>query len=285
MNSQVKFLSISKGVFQPHTVDNSILAQSRDIDYLPPKELTMHAHSYYNFMYIIDSEFFPIKFNGKDVIFQKNQLWLQPPNTLHTPTDQFTGTTTSISIRFQVNSAKLIEQLGDNPKVINCDETIRCLIDSISNFEENPLSQSELNENIMKLISAFLKTSPQKIILSNHIDELSQTFINLIRYMYVNYDKRITLTDMAKVVHMEPTYLVKKFKSLYNMTPVNYLYSVRLFRSLDMLMYTNLSIAKISEKTGFKNVSSFCTAFKRAYGLSAGEYRKAAQKRKFYIEK
>ena len=283
MSSSVRFLSISKGISHPYTVDNSIIAHNRDIDYLPPKELTMHAHSYYNFLYIVETESFPLQFNGTEVFFKNNQLYLQPANTLHTPTDQFTGSRTSISIRFDVTSPELMQILGEYPSVINCDEKIRKLIFEMSNFEINPLSAAELNEKLLELISAFLATKLRKTIPPCEDTASGKVFFKLIRYMYVNYDKSINLSDMAKIMHMEPTYFAKKFKSYYNMTPINYLYSVRLFRSLDMLMYTNLSIAAIAEKVGFKNVASFCTAFRRSYGLSAGEYRRAAQQRKFDI--
>ncbi len=283
MNSPIKFLSVHKGVTHPHMVDNAIIAHNRDIDSFPPRELTMHAHSYYNFLYIIESDPFPLQFNGSEVIFKRNWLYLQPPNTLHTPTDQFAGSRISISVRFEVNSPELVHSLGEYPSVINCDEEAKSLILKIGDFENQPLSQSELNKNLLKLISIFLNKEHRKTILPCEKNDPNHSFVKLIRYMYVNYDKSITLSDMAKVVHMESTYFAKKFKASYNMTPINYLYSVRLFRSLDMLMYTNLSIAVIAEKVGFKKVASFCTAFKRAYGLSAGEYRKAAQQRKFDI--
>lgn len=283
MNSPIKFLSVSKGITHPHTVDNSIISLNRNIDSLPPKELTMHAHSYYTFLYIIESEPFPLHLNGTEVIYKRNRLYLQPPNTLHTPTDQFAGSRNSIAIRFDVNSHELMQSLGEYPSLINCDEETKRLILKISDFENHPLPQNELNKHLLELITIYTNTELRKIILPCLNDSPNKPFIKLIQYMYINYDKTITLSDMAKVIHMEPTYFAKKFKALYNMTPINYLYSVRLFRSLDMLMYTNLSIAIIAEKVGFKNVASFCTAFRRSYGLSAGAYRKAAQQKKFDI--
>ena len=238
----------------------------------------MHAHPYFSLLYIIDCDDFPSRLGDCEIRFKKNQLCLQPPNTLHTPTDQYTGSKSAIAIRFNLNDANLITQIGHEPSVIICDTILK-----LGEFENEILSQNELNSKTFELLTMFLNSPSRRIIAAENTKDSTADFIKLIKYMYTNYDQNIALTDMAKIMHMEPTYFAKRFKALYNITPKNYLYSVRLFRSLDILMYTNISIASIAEKVGFKNVSAFCTSFRRAYNLSPGEYRKQAQQRKFDI--
>ena len=283
LGSKIEFLSISKGITRPYTIDNSIIAQNRNIDHLPPQELTMHAHPYFSLTYIIECDNFTHHLNGCEVISESRQLILQPPNTLHTPTNKFKGKRNSISIRFNINDENLKKQIPKDPCISYCSNDLAKLILKTSDFENNPLSNEQLQHNISKILELFLASPYKKIIVDKAHIENSNNFIGLIKHMYENYDRNITLKDMAEFSHMEATYFAKKFKSTYNISPINYLYSVRLFRSLDILMFTNLPIAVIAEKVGFKNVAAFCTAFRRAYGLSPSEYRKEAQSRKFDV--
>jgi len=280
---KIEFLSISKGITPPYMIDNSIIAKNRNIDHLPPLELTMHAHPYFSLTYVIECDNFIQHLNGCSVLTKSNQIILQPPNTLHTPTNKFERKRNSISLKFNEINQELINMISENPSICYCNDDIKKLIFATADFENNPLKTNQLEDNILKILELFI-TSPNKAtIVYEKNPEDENNFIELIKYMYKHYDENLSLKDMAEVVHMESTYFAKKFKSLYNITPINYLYSVRLFRSLDILMYTNLSIACIAESVGFKNVAAFCTAFRRAYNLSPTEYRRQSQQRKFDI--
>ena len=49
----------------------------------------------------------------------------------------------------------------------------------------------------------------------------------------------------------------------------------RLAKAKKLLRYTNKSIEKIAEETGFSGVDYFLRVFKKKYGVSAQGYRKA----------
>ena len=127
---------------------------------------------------------------------------------------------------------------------------------------------------LYKLASASSKT---EIANSSSSEDGENEFIPLIKYICEHYYEDLSLSDLANLTHTEKTYFVKKFKSIYNITPINYLYSVRLSRSLDELTFSDLSIEDIALSVGFKRTSAYCSAFKRAYDISPGEYRKRAK--------
>ena len=73
---------------------------------------------------------------------------------------------------------------------------------------------------------------------------------------------------------MEKGYFIKQFKKCFNITPMNYIQAVRINRSLNLIEYTDMSIAKIEEEIGFLNQNSFIKAFKSLYSVTPNDYRK-----------
>lgn len=61
------------------------------------------------------------------------------------------------------------------------------------------------------------------------------------------------------------------------MPPIQYLISIRLKEAQNLLSNSDFSISQISAMCGFSSLSYFGQSFKRATGLSAGEYRTQAK--------
>ena len=277
-------VSVMIGHSPAHSFDNSVLKEKRNIDYVSPAEFTVHSHPYFSINYVIDCDEFTTKINNCKVNFKKNHIYMQPKNTLHTPTNLYTGAISSVSIRFYVTDKELEKELSKHPVCLPADDDMLELISEISEYAKGGTSKKgSLNSLVAELISRINKNPVAvPIVPDDNVPSGGQIFFPLIEYMYAHYTEDLSLSDLARVVYMEPTYFAKKFKQFFNITPVNYLYSVRLFRSLDELMFSGISIAAIAEKVGFKNVAAYCTAFRRAYGLSPSEYRQSVSEQKFH---
>jgi AraC family transcriptional regulator len=68
--------------------------------------------------------------------------------------------------------------------------------------------------------------------------------------------------------------LVRQFKAVFQVTPHQYLIQIRLKRAAELLKFTSKPIHEITWMCGFENNSSFCRAFKSAYGFQPGSFRK-----------
>jgi len=68
--------------------------------------------------------------------------------------------------------------------------------------------------------------------------------------------------------------LIRQFKSVFNSTPHQYLIKIRLQKAVELLKQTSAPVNEVSWKCGFENVSAFCRAFKSAYGVQPGSFRK-----------
>jgi AraC family transcriptional regulator len=67
--------------------------------------------------------------------------------------------------------------------------------------------------------------------------------------------------------------LIRQFKSVFNVTPHQYLVRIRLEQAAALLKNTKDPINEITWACGFENVSAFCRAFKNAYGKQPLIYR------------
>ncbi len=285
-NQSYDVLSVSMGTSVPYSADNSIVPQKIDVS--SPPEYAKHSHPYYKLLYVIDSDPFISYVDDREVVFSKNQLYLLPPFTLHTPKNHYGGFLSHICIKFYVKDNNTRKKIGDIPTFSDCSSKMSdILFEMVELAKKHEIDKRGCTNVFRNLLDSFIglyiASNPISIQEQSGTEEAKHEFLPLIKYLYSHYSEDINLDDMANFMHMEKTHFAKKFKSKYNITPVNYLYSLRLTLSLDELMYTNISTQSLAKKMGFFNVSAYCNAFKKAYGISPTEYRKRSQNRKFVI--
>ena len=278
-NSGIQVLSLSKGRTTAFSVDNSIIKKSRTLDTLPGGEFSMHAHHYCKLMYITDADDFYTRINDCKISFMPGFVYFMPAYTLHTPTNHYTGSVTSYaSLTFFISDKKLFDALS-SPFFLPCNDELKENFTELLDFKNSSrYNKEELNEKVEKLLYKLLGNSSKTEITSASLpEEDGNEFISLIKYICEHYCDDLTLSDLAALVHTEKTYFAKKFKSIYNITPINYLYALRLSRSLDELTFSDSSIEEVALSVGFKRTSAYSSAFKRAYDISPNEYRKRAK--------
>ncbi len=90
-----------------------------------------------------------------------------------------------------------------------------------------------------------------------------------------NFEKEITLGQVAKQAHMTPHAFCRFFKKRTNKTFFQFLIELRLEHACQMLVApVKIPIAEISEKSGFSSISNFNRKFKRAKNTTPSMYRK-----------
>lgn len=93
-------------------------------------------------------------------------------------------------------------------------------------------------------------------------------------YMTDHSGEKITLEQLAQLVHLHPNYLCAVFKKFTGKTIFDHLTRQRLRRATKRLRYTQLTVQQIAERTGFPSVSFFSRKFRSVYGCSPAQYRK-----------
>ena len=116
-------------------------------------------------------------------------------------------------------------------------------------------------------------------------DKFENRIVQINNYIQENYNQPISLKDIADKLYLSNGYLSRFFKQNYGMNFIEYLTNIRLFHSVDELLYTNTPITKIATDSGFATVSIFNKAFKKKYGETPSEMRKRAENQKEKREK
>lgn len=99
-------------------------------------------------------------------------------------------------------------------------------------------------------------------------------FEEIINYLTLNYNKKLTLKDVADKFFLSPPYLSKTFKDFMGTGFKDYLSMIRLTRSISDIVDRDISISELAEKHGFPNTSAFVHIFKDKYKMLPSEYRK-----------
>lgn len=97
--------------------------------------------------------------------------------------------------------------------------------------------------------------------------------IKSMEYIKEHYTEKIRTEELAKKHHMSPKYFGTVFKKTTGQSINNFVNNLRIFDAKQMLIGTDMSIERISEKLGFSNPFHFSKRFKEAEGLSPLQYR------------
>lgn len=93
-------------------------------------------------------------------------------------------------------------------------------------------------------------------------------------YIELNYSTNITVKDVASKLNISSSHLYRIFSKKFGSSPAKYINKLRMERASFLLKSTNLTVAEISNSTGFENQLYFSSVFKKAKGISPSEYRR-----------
>lgn len=122
------------------------------------------------------------------------------------------------------------------------------------------------SEEIEELSSSSLK------LYANKQDEVRLN--RIYHYTLNNFNKEITLKEIADVVHMAPHSFCRYFKSRTTKRYSLFLLEVKVSHACKLLTETDHNIAVISYESGFMNFSNFNRHFKSITGKTPLEYKK-----------
>ncbi len=94
-----------------------------------------------------------------------------------------------------------------------------------------------------------------------------------INYMEHNYQRELSVEELADVCKLNRSYFSKLFKDSMGCPPQEFLIRLRLSKAADLMKGTRLSIGDIAARCGYPNQLHFSRAFKKRYGVSPREWR------------
>ena len=93
-------------------------------------------------------------------------------------------------------------------------------------------------------------------------------------FIHLNYNKKITIDDMAKNACMSKYHFSRLFKESTGESPYKYLCMYRIEKAKELLISTPLSVNETAVQVGFDDVASFIYLFKKHTFVSPLQFRK-----------
>lgn len=137
---------------------------------------------------------------------------------------------------------------------------------------KNPIYDVEWCANILNIIKTYAEA---RNAMAGNKDKF---FEPVLKIMSESIDRRVTTEELAGAVYTQPTYFIRKFTKAFGISPQNYFSKLKLFRAMNLLVSTKLSVEDIARKTGMEDASYFSRFFKKNCGVTPIEYRKAFRK-------
>jgi two-component system response regulator YesN len=89
-----------------------------------------------------------------------------------------------------------------------------------------------------------------------------------------DYSLDMSLNSVAEQLNLNPAYISRLFKQITGELFVEYLKKVRIERSKELLLRSDMKINEIGKQVGYSNSYYFIKVFKDVMGLTPGEYKK-----------
>lgn len=159
-------------------------------------------------------------------------------------------------------------------------DQLKGLESGASDYLSKPFSFHLLSikiENLLSLNSLLKSTYSKHIQLETpeiEIESEDEKFLlKLSKYVEENIeDPDLTVEELSKVMFVSRGTLYNRVLSLTGETPVEYVRSVKLKKSIALLQKNDMKISQIAYAVGFSNPNYFARAFKARYNVSPTEY-------------
>ncbi len=125
---------------------------------------------------------------------------------------------------------------------------------------------------LLNLIAEYIhQASPDTEIGYSNDDDISR----VVEYVNKNIEQNIKLEELAKICHLHPNHFIRTFKKKTGETPLYFVQRRKMEIAKRLIEETELSLGEIMSRVGFVDAAQFSKKFKRFYGRSPRDYRKA----------
>ncbi len=98
---------------------------------------------------------------------------------------------------------------------------------------------------------------------------------NVINYIQLKYSEPIKIDNIAMALGLNRSYLTRLFKEATGYSLQEYLLTYRMKMAVKLLADESISVNQVAANVGYNDTFTFSKAFKRHFGKSPSDYRKA----------
>ena len=126
----------------------------------------------------------------------------------------------------------------------------------------------ELDEFEITMIKDFIE-----LIERDRISEYKYPISKIVKYIYANAAKKLSVSMLADMYHMSPDYLSKMFHQEVGVTMSEFIQQQRIEIAKNFLEFSGMTITDIATVLEFCNPAYFTKIFKKHTGVSPKNYR------------
>lgn len=253
-----------------------------------------HQHVFFEIIYVLSGHGLEIT-NDRSVELHEGDLCILAPNVTHGLKVFDDSVIVNILIRHSTFMDIFLNTIRDKSQISlffmgNMYEKnkIRYLLyptaddDVIRNYildmYTEQLHQDEYSDRIIcSLLTIFFtqltRRHGKNVIVPDIIGSKSEYSDEILNYI-INHYESVTLNDLAEHLHFSVPYCSKVVKAISGTSFSDLITQIRIKQGENLLSHTQMSVADISDKIGYKNPETFIRAFNRFYHLSPSQYRK-----------
>ena len=249
-----KYLQINSCGFQSASIPTTVIQKKGRVDY---------------HILLIDSGECEVLHNDKLHMLKRGNLVIYAPN--EEQKYSFYSGCSSIWCHF---GGTLVEELFNSCNLssgvyyLNSDRKVSDSFSSLIQRFHMSDRQTLVNASLLELIYHISNAS----VLSEQ-SRNSDTITQTLTYININYNKQLSLDELAKIAGYSKSRFAHLFSEIVGMSPIKYQNDIRLKNSCELLTSTNLTIAEIAQSCGFGDPLYFSRIFKKKHKISPTEYR------------
>ena len=131
-------------------------------------------------------------------------------------------------------------------------------------------SDESLSSLLKSIIISIVRKYELKKINSDKDFELTK---NIMQYIYENYNKELSYTNISKIFHLNPIYINRLFKKNSGVSLHSFIINYRINMAMELLRSTKTDIKEIAYMVGFTDVPHFTKTFKTHVNTTPTKYR------------
>lgn len=244
----------------------------------PDGAFKTHRHPYYQLNHILRGAYDYV-IDDKTYRVGVGDTILVPMNSAHSITQVEGEAGYYFEIKFSTFSSHDKEICRDAGFIVQSDEFSPMLMKEIFDEDEHPTARSE--EVKTSYLYALLyrmstrgreaQSVPSKYI---EVEPYSEPIRNIIRFLEDNYARHLSLDDIVEETSLKKSALCGRFKQETSMTVFECVMIIRVRKAVELLSFTESSLAEISKMTGFVSLTHFNRVFTKHVMIPPGQYRK-----------
>jgi two-component system response regulator YesN len=111
-------------------------------------------------------------------------------------------------------------------------------------------------------------------------DRYSRPFKFIDQYLQENYQKQLSVEQVANIIDLNTKYFSQLCKSYFGSTFLEYLTSIRMEKAKQLLLTGEYSIKEVAEMTSFADGNYFSRVFRQTFGISPSSFKEEGDEEK-----